>query len=62
MDRGKMRNGEKLTYIIIDLYVNNSEESKRIEELFKKHSIPYMRHEELMQKYDKIMKRPTHCR
>jgi len=52
-----MRKGGKLTHIMIDLYLDESEESKRIEELFRKNSIPHVVHRERSE-YDEKLKRP----
>jgi hypothetical protein len=48
---------KELRHIMIDLYLDESEESKRVEELFKKNSIPYVAHRE-SSRYDEKLKRP----
>jgi len=53
-----MQKEEKMIHIMIDLYADNSEGSRRIEELFRKHFIPYVKRDEPMPEYDKRMKRP----
>jgi len=51
-----MRKREKLE-IMIDLYIDKSEESKRIEKLFRESSIPHVIHRKPSE-YDKKLKRP----
>jgi len=44
--------------VVIDLYVDNSEKSKKIERFLIECSVPYARHEEPMPEYDQRLSRP----
>jgi len=49
---------KKMNNTVVNLYIDNSDKSKKIEELFTKYSVPYSKHEEPAPKYDRKANRP----